>query len=277
MAVTPTIQASEARVFTILRATSAATRLSEVRVFTIYNFPSREERVSAARVLAPVMHRTDMQLSELRVFTVVRGRVENRRLRAWTYNLDGHSFYVLRLGERETLAYDLATGQWPEWSSPGHPFWRAHVGCNWLGMGAASYSNGAPTNIVAGDDVYGLLWVLDPEQGYDESPRTDRPASGFPRTVTGGVPMQMRDTVPCGAIYLTIATGIPGVAGASIRLRTSDDMGKTWLDHGAITVTPGDWGQEFAWRSLGLIRHPGRIFSIEDDGATARIGGADLR
>ncbi len=277
MATTPSIEASEARVFTIFDATTPTISLSEARLFALINFPTVEEQASQVRVFAPILQRTDIEVSEARVFAIVRGRIENRRLRAWAYSLDGHDFYVLRLGEQETLVCDLATGQWSEWASPGLPYWRAHIGGNWLGMAASVYASGVRDTVIAGDDTVGLLWLVDPDGGMDESPREDRPDAPFARMVTGGIPMQMRETARCGAVYATISCGDPAYSGASITLRTSDDVGKTWTDHGALTVTPGDWDQEFSWRSLGLIRAPGRIFSIEDDGATARIAGADMR
>jgi hypothetical protein len=44
-----------------------------------------------------------------------------------------------------------------------------------------------------------------------------------------------------------------------------------------LTVTPSDYSQEFAWRSLGLIRAPGRMFELSDNGAAVRIDGLDIR
>ena len=274
---TASVLAPEARVFSVVEATAAAARITEARVFTIYNFPTEFEQVSEVRVLAPVMYTSPMELSEARVFAIVRGRTENRRIRAWGFSLDGHDYYVLRLGEIETLVYDLSTGQWSEWASPGLPYWRAHIGGNWLGLGIGAYANGATTTVVAGDDTLGLLWILEPDQGLDESPREDRPDAAFQRAVTGGVPMRMRETAKCNAVYVTMSLGSPAMVGAAITLRTSDDMGRTWLDHGTLTVTQDDWAQEVAWRALGLIRAPGRIFEVTDNGAATRIAGADMR
>lgn len=144
-------------------------------------------------------------------------------------------------------------------------------------MGKVSFSQGANTKIVMGDDVFGLLWTLDPNQGYDEAPRVDLEDQEFTRQVVGGMPMRMRETQKVGAAYLTADMGTPQLTGANITLRTSDDYGKTWNDHGTITVEPDNYNQEFVWRSLGLIKHPGRMFEITDNGASVRIDGLDIR
>jgi len=48
------------------------------------------------------------------------------------------------------------------------------------------------------------------------------------------------------------------------------------VDAGAITVEPGNYFQEFAWRSLGKIGAPGRLFQLVDYGAFARIDELDI-
>lgn len=250
--------------------------LPQARVFAEINFPAEFAQASQARAIATVKFRPRAQVAQGRVFAEGRGRIDNRRLRVWGFPLDGHDIFVLRLGEDMTLIYDLTTGQWADWSGHDLPFWRAHIGQAWTGMGAALLAEGHTTNVVAGDDNWGLLWTLAPEEGADQSPRADRPPVPYERVVMGGVPAQMRDRVPCNGVYLTLSLGNPPLVGTSVTLRTSDDLGKTWADHGAITVEAGNYDQEFAWRSLGLIKHPGRIFSIEDNGVQ-RIGGADMR
>jgi hypothetical protein len=144
-------------------------------------------------------------------------------------------------------------------------------------MGANAFTAGATSNVLAGDDNYGLLWAVEPERGYDESPRPDLADLGFTRRAIGGVPIRLRNTMQIGAVYLTMNLGDPQFLGAGVTLRTSADSGNTWVDHGTLTVTPNDYNQEFAWRSLGLVRAPGRIFELTDNGAAARIDGLDIR
>lgn len=252
-------------------------QIAQARVFAMINVPAEFAEASQAFVVTAAKFNADVEVSQARVFALGRGRIDNRRLRDWGFPLDGHDLYVLRLGEDATIVYDLTTGQWADWEGHGLPFWRAHLGQQWIGMGRELLAQGHTTNIVAGDDSTGMLWTLAPELGVDESPRTDRDDVPFDRTVTGGIPMRMRQTVKCNAVYVTMALGEPALTGAAITLRTSDDMGRTWLDHGTLTVTADDWTQEIAWRALGLIRAPGRIFEFTDNGASARISGAEMR
>ena len=251
--------------------------LSLGTVFAAGNFPSEFTQASQVSIITAADSNVTTDVSQATVFAAGRGRIDNRRIRSWWFTLDGHDFYVLRLGDTETLVYDMSTGQWSTWSSPEMDTLRVNAGINWLGMSRKSFQDGHTTNIVSGDDTYGLLWTLNPDRGVDESPRSDRPDAPYTRRVIGGVPMRLRETQKSGAAYITASIGEPQLVGANITLRTSDDNGKTWLSHGTITATAGTWDQEFVWRSLGLIKAPGRIFEITDNGATVRIDALDIR
>jgi hypothetical protein len=196
-------------------------------------------------------------------------------IRCWGYSLDGHDFYVLRLGESDTLVFDPTTNQWADWVSPNRTNWRAHVGGNWVGMSADTLARGFGSDVVAGDDVTGTLWVLDPTAGRDD--RTDSSSDPFDRVVTGGVQLTGRDTVPCGAVTIDLALGNPSQSGATITLAISDDLGNNWVSCGAQIVAADDFGSTVEWRSLGTMKAPGRVFRLTDNGATVRIGGANLR
>lgn len=276
MVATPAIRVTQADV---IAAEKAAThvRLTQGAVLAAINFPSENIRVTNASVGGATTADMDIRATQAFVFAAVRGRIEDRRMRAWGCRLDGHDFYILRLDETETVVYDLTTGQWTKWESPERIFLRTAVGMNWDGMTTATFSGGANSTIVAGDDTFGLLWTLDPTIGFDNNPSDSDVEMAFTRTVVGGVPMRLRDTQQVGAVYVTASLGNPQLSGADITLRTSDDSGNTWQDHGTITINPGDYEQELVWRSLGLIRAPGRIFEISDNGASVRIDGLDMR
>jgi hypothetical protein len=197
------------------------------------------------------------------------------RLRVWTYSLDGHDYFVLRVGTSETLVYDLTTDTWASWASPSRDNWRAHVGVNWVGMSATTMDRGYGSDVVAGDDVSGVLWVLDPTYGRDD--RITTGSDAFNRIVTGGVQLTGRDVAPCGAVTVDLSVGAPSQTGATIMLETSDDFGHVWANHGAITVAAADYSPTVEWRILGTIKAPGRVFRLTDNGATVRIAGLDLR
>lgn len=278
MANTPTVTVSEGRVSTIFGGITAQEQVSGSRLYAVYNLPSIAEQVSRVRVIVPKKSQTNpIEVSGVRTFVVGRGKVENYLLRAFPMTLDGHDFYCVRLGESATLLYDLTTQQWMDWTSEDRSTWRPQIGTNWLGIGATQISAGATSKVVLGDDTLGVLWTLDPNVGYDQADREGHVDVQFPRKVLGGVVQRTGTTQKVGAVYLSADVASPQFALAAITLRTSDDNGKSWHTHGTITVEAGNTDQEFQWRSLGLIKQPGRLFEISDNGATVRIDGLDMR
>lgn len=250
---------------------------SAIYAMALTNIPAEQSDVSEMLTQNIVVTEIEEQVSQLYGMAIVLGRIGNRKLRAWTMSLDGHDFYVLRLGDASTLVYDTETNQWSEWASEGLGMWRAHTGMNWLGMDIAGYNGGSTSTIIAGDDTSGWLWYVVPEQGYDQSVREERDDILFTRKFTGGVPMRTRTSLQCPAIYLTAALGYPQVSGTDILLETSDDNGRSFQSHGYVSITPGQFDEELSWRSIGLIRAPGRIFRVTDTGATVRIDGLDMK
>jgi len=277
-----TVTLTQGRIFAVV-SDPGNLKTTQARGLVTINFPTDELKNSQTELFVAAHGNKTVRISQANVMAVARGRSQNRYLRAWTFSMDGHDFYVVRLGEEATLVYDLTTGQWMKWTTPSRETWRAAVGMNWTGMGRKTVSletaGSAPaeSQVVAGDDTFGMLWTLAPTQGYDVSPYDNSQQNRFPRVIVGGVPLSARDAKPLGAAYLTASFGSPQVSGADILLRTSDDFGKTWTSHGTVTVEPGNYSQEFVWRSLGLMRAPGRMFEISDDGATVRIDGLEIR
>lgn len=278
MVATPFVQDSEVKSFAVSSGPSAGERVSEVKLFSIYNYPSLFQQASSARPKVVMKYVVSQQVSEVRTFAIVQGRVENHKVRAFPFRLDGHDMYCIRLGELKTLIYDITTQKWSRWTSETlDQTWRVAVGNNWTGMGKNFYDTGATADVILGDDTFGLLWTLNAESGVDEHPDPLRLDLPFQRRVIGGVPMRLRDTQSVGAVYITADIGAPQTTGAGITLRTSDTNGKTWVDHGTVAIVAGDYSQEFVWRSIGLIKAPGRIFEVTDNGATVRLDSMDMR
>lgn len=196
-------------------------------------------------------------------------------IRTWTFSIDGHDFYLLRLGNDETLVFDLSTNTWSNWLSFQQQYLNQHVGMNWIAAGSKTYGKGQEGNVIAGDSRSGILWLGDPSLGVDQNITTGW-AEPFPCKVVGGVQAKGRDSIPCNAVFLTAALGSPKASGATIKLRSSKDGGYTWIDHGEVWVYPGQWDQEFSWRSLGQITSPGRLFEITDSGGSIRIDSLDM-
>lgn len=274
MALTPQVRASWAKLLARLN-TSPDIRVSFVAPMAVITYPTPFLRVTNAKIVARIVPVTDIRTTNAKVLAFVKGRTENRRVRAWGFTVDGHDFYVIRLGEDSTLVYDDLAGEWYEWNGESLPYWRAHIGAEWVGQDQTTYAQGYAINMIAGDDTYGILWQLMPEQGYDDEGQSGTP-SYFTRQVTGHLPMRLRATMQCGGVYLAADMGRPVYTGASVSLSISDDGGETYTAVGSVEVVGGEYTAEIAWRSLGIIRAPGRLFLITDDGATSRIDGLDM-
>lgn len=186
---------------------------------------------------------------------------EEFRLRAWGFELDGHSFYILRLGQTGTWVYDRLTGQWAQWITDSLVNWDASVGGNWN-----SY-------VIAGalDDSY--IWSISPEQSLDS---VGVVFGGVPitRTVTGLVSTRGRDRKKVGAVRVTASVGATDISTATMSLRFSDDYGVTFSSPISISMSATDTYEDLSFRSLGTIRSPGRVFEITDVGGATRIDDA---
>jgi hypothetical protein len=269
MALTPELKVSGVRVRAI--ASGGNLDLTSFLVRTVVNYPSEDVWVTGIRTRAVVSYPTNTILTGIRVRAVVRGRIASPRLRAWTFTLDGHDFYVLRLGDTLTLVYDVYSEQWMEWADLDKSYWRPNLGINWTGGDGLAPVYGS--NVLVGDDTFGLLWFLDPEQPYDEHPDELNPVQEiyFDRIVMGQMMVKGRETMPVYAAWLTTDMGAPAYTGAGVTLEISDDAGVSFFDCGTIEVTLDTNSPELSWYSLGLITAPGRLFKITDDGAITRI------
>jgi len=247
------------------------------RVLGVINFPSNGVASPEARVLASAKASVPIRMPQARVLAAVLGRVAHPKLRAWTYTLDGHDYYVLRLGDQTSLIYDATMETWQEWTSGDLNFWRANVGANWLGGTALAFRDGFNSNVVVGDDTFGLLWMLNPRQGYDDDAvNGSSDPQSFERIYMAQVAIRGRTSLPCYVTFLTANLGAPSFTGAGVTLYTSDDAGATFDNKGTITVTPDDMSQIFSWRSLGQINAPGRLFKLVDNGAFTRVDSFDV-
>lgn len=273
MALTPEIRASNGRI-TTLGATSNELRIAQAFVRTIYNIPTPTIRAAGAYITAFGATSNVVRTPTAYFTLVVRGRIAHPEVRAWTFTLDGHDFYVLRLGDTATLVYDVYSEQWVEWDGHDLPFWRTSLGMTWIGGRALADTYGSA--VVAGDDTWGLIWFLDPNQGYDDEPNEALPVQqiAYERVISGQVLASGRDSIPCYALFLsgdnyalTADDFTP-----SITLEISDDQGRNYEVFETLLAEP-DLSVEnpYQWLSLGQITQPGRIFRFTDTGIFTRI------
>jgi hypothetical protein len=190
-------------------------------------------------------------------------------LRTWTFPLDNHDFFVLRLGKHSTMVYDLSTKQWTPWASGGNEVWAVNTGFEWQGgLGKED------TNIVVGDDTTGNLYFLDTTEIPDQAKVDTDDDIYFDRIATAYLPARGRTVVPCFNIYLSC--DMEGYGGSVVTLEYSDDGGRTYVTAGGIVAADGQMANEYAWRSLGQISAPGRMFRITDNGVAQRLDSLEI-
>jgi hypothetical protein len=178
--------------------------------------------------------------------------------RAWSFTLDGHTFYVLDLGSQGTFLYDVITNQWCKFVTAGFGQWDLANGTMW------------GVRIVGGDLVSTNMWELVPGAVLDND------ALEISHVVTGGLSTRSRVFLSVEALRITASIGIlDEIVGVTFNLRFSDDNGQSWSDTFVVDLVEGDYGGEIVWRQLGSFCAPGRIFELSDAGGLVRIDGCD--
>lgn len=186
------------------------------------------------------------------------GAIEDLRVRAWGYIMDGNRFYVLHIGEQGTWVYNFTSGQWAEWKTEGFVTgWNAYLGLNW----------GADDRVLAADRQNPTVWVIDPETFRDEGYKD------IYREVTAIIPQSGFSWRTLDSVSLYASVGDPSAPVATIELTYSDDQGKTFEApaDSLFVLVPGEDAQALEWMSLGSFQSPGRIIRISDYGGLARI------
>jgi hypothetical protein len=239
---------------------ASAPRVTQIAMLAVYGPPeSKRAFLSQLVGLATVANETTARVTQVAALAVyTTGIPAPSRRRAWAFDFDGHAFYVLDLGQEGTFAFDLTTGTWCEFATTGYDTWNMRNGTLFNGK------------VTAGDSINPIVWQLDPDQPLDEGWRT------VAHIVTGLIDVRNRKAMRHDALRLTASVGQLGEAtGAEIRMRFSDDFGKTWTDYFTIALVDKAYTQELAWRSLGPISAPGRVIEISDTAGPIRIDGCD--
>lgn len=272
MALTPQVRSSQAATLALVEGTAPQVRAQQLGTMVVGNFPTEEIRSSSLGVMALVEEQAVVRSSQLSSMILALGRIQDPKIRAWTFTLDGHDFYVIRLGKDSTLLYDRLSEQWYVWGSDESEQWRAYNGQNWIGAFdrlARQYGS----DVLIGDDGNGALYLLDPDRAVDddalvgeEVPRT------FLRRITGQMPTRSVDHIDDFGVQLIGSIGkIDNATLTAVTLYTSDDQGETYDDHGTITIANDDFDARVEWRSLGSYKAPGRLYRVDDVGALQRV------
>jgi hypothetical protein len=271
MAETPQIEVTQAFVSSLSGGEAAQTQVSQAFVASVVNLPTKQVQVSQGFVTL-LSGGTDrgVQVSQAMVLVLCRGKVDDPNIRAWTFTLDGHDFYVLRLGNIETLVYDLTTEQWSVWGTGSQNLWNAYTGINWIGGNKFAASFGS--NIVVGADSNGSIFFLDPDKPNDDAVITGRSAGPFRRRLTGQIPLRGYSSARVFEVQLLgSVSDLDNGATEDIELLYSDDRGDNYVSAGTIATVDGQYDIRASWRSLGSFSSPGRLFRFQDFGALKRV------
>lgn len=267
----------QAGLFVVERQSAEAVNSPQLQIMAPYNVPAKN--ITSTYADYHIGYRRvaqQMPVTQGTTLVVYKGKVDNPKLKSWAYTLDSHDNFVLKLGtDNKTLVFDISTGTWSWWASPDDSRWRASTGMNWYSSGQIPFEYGS--NVIVGDDSYGVLWVLDPEKATDDDLIEENVEHPFERVATGQMPTRARQFEPIYSVYLTADLGSPKGTNSTVTLDYSDDQGHSYVTADAPQVANlGDYAQEFAWRSMGRTKAPGRLFRITDYGAFSRIDGMDV-
>jgi len=172
-------------------------------------------------------------------------------LEGFLFALDGHTFYVLRIGTLGSFVYDVENQNWLHWASWHRDTWRANS--------AAQDKN----TILCGDDTDGTLWRLDPSRSNDDGEPLER-------IVYGGVSV-LGPAQRCNVVRLFCSTGTTRdvIAEPVAELNWCDDDSGDF-DDPWVPMSLGRQGDRTIYveaRRLGVMYAPGRLFAfrVTDD------------
>lgn len=190
---------------------------------------------------------------------------------AYTYQQDGHSFYVLTFPSADkTWVYDVATGAWHEragWDNGA--FTRHRSNCQMF------FAN----DTVVGDYQNGNLYAFDLEV-YADNGQIQRWLRSWRALPTGQNSLKR---TAHHSLQLDCETGVGLNLGQGsdpqVMLRWSDDGGHTWSnEHWASVGKIGEYGRRVFWRRLGMtLKLRDRVYEISGtDPVKITLLGAEL-
>lgn len=189
----------------------------------------------------------------------------------YTYQQDGHSFYVLNFPSANTTwVFDVATGAWHERAAFQSGSFNRHRGnnmCNFEG------------NIVIGDYENGNIYTFDLNV-YADNGQPQKWLRSWRALPTGA--NNLTRTIQHG-MQLDCETGVGLVTGQGsdpqVMLRWSDDGGHTWSnEHWKSMGKIGRFGYRTIWRRLGAtMKIRDRVYELSGtDPVRIYIMGAEL-
>jgi hypothetical protein len=191
---------------------------------------------------------------------------------AYTYQQDGHSFYVLNFPSADTTwVYDVATQAWHQRAGWLNNAFTRHRGNNQMAF------NG---EIVIGDYLTGGLYAYDLTV-YSEAGSVQKWLRSWRALPTGQNNLN-RTTQHSLQLDCEAGVGLDGVGQGvdpQVMLRWSDDGGHTWSnEHWKSMGRIGETGTRVFWRRLGMtLKLRDRVYEISGtDPVRITIVGAEL-
>lgn len=170
--------------------------------------------------------------------------------RAYSYNQDGHFFYVLSF-EEGCWVYDATTGKWHERQTYGHTYYRYQTS-------AAAYGR-----VWLGDAYDYYVGYLDPDT-YEDPGDVPQVMQWTYQPVYGENRLATHDRLE---VIMETGVGLSSGQGSDpqIMCEYSDDGGQTWTtlptkDIGAL----GSYSTRVAWHKLGSARQRVYRMSVSD-------------
>ena len=190
---------------------------------------------------------------------------------AYTYQQDGHSFYVLNFpSANATWVYDVSTQAW-------------HERAGWINGQFVRHRGNCQTffnqTITVGDYQNGNIYAFDMEvyADYDRVQKWLRTWRALP-TGQNNLKRTVQHT-----LQLDCETGVGLVSGQGsdpqVMLRWSDDAGHTWSnEHWSGMGAIGQYGRRVFWRRLGMtVKLRDRVYEASGtDPVKLTIVGAEL-
>lgn len=171
--------------------------------------------------------------------------------KAWTYQENGHSFYVLNFTSANTTwVYDLTSRMWHE---------RAYLSGSSLQRHRGDCHSFAYNTHVIGDYSNGNIYALESDYYTDNGQeiRRERIAPHFSNALK-------RITYNSFQLDAEVGVGLTGGAQGSnpqVMLQFSDDGGHTWSNEKWVSLgAQGNYKTRAIWRRLGVSRD--RVFKI---------------
>jgi hypothetical protein len=164
-------------------------------------------------------------------------------LSAWLFRYNRHDFYLVN-SPLFTLVYDITADLWARWDTYLLNYWVTQTGIQ------------INSTVLCGDIDTNQIYFLEEGVADNELPVV--------REVSGFLPSNIKPT-KAGEVIAYVNSGwSPSYTIEPIlELRWSDDLGATWSDYVQTSLGQrGDYTRSVAYRSLGLVRSPGRIFEF---------------